>query len=618
MRAGCGRGRHGLALGLAVAGLCACGDDSSPQPAPVPQPVPSAAEVRAELLGVPFDRFIERSFEILLQRSPMTVIELGLEEQIDVGERFLDDLSDDFARESEEVEQTILELAREHDAGALDAEQRIARDAYLWYLEDRARGRAFADFEYRIAPGVNSVPVNTQLFFTDVHPVASAADAERYVQRLDAVGWQMRQVRDAMERIEQAGIVTPRVLLAWSRGGIEAVAGAEARSTPYYRALETRLGALDLDEASRDDLLVRAAAAIEDSVVPGYRALADFLADQEARAPDEIGVWQYDGGDDYYTYALAHHVTADVTAAELHQLGLDELERIHGELEQRFAALDYPAGAPLPDQIARVAQDGGHVAAADVIAAYTAIIEDAQTRLPEVFDVLPTAGVVVTGVPSGGFYVGPSLDNARPGAFFATVSDAGEARFGMRTLAYHEAVPGHHLQIGIAHDLDLPLFQRVVNFTGFAEGWALYAEWLAGDLGWYEGDLPGDVGRLQAEAFRAARLVVDTGIHDLGWSFDQAVDFFRDGTGFSQRFAEGQVARYASWPGQATAYWMGRTRILTLRRAAEAALGDAFDLKAFHRAVLTHGSVPLDVLDSAVEPALALPAPRRPEPARGG
>ena len=246
-----------------------------------------------------------------------------------------------------------------------------------------------------------------------------------------------------------------------------------------------------------------------------------------------------------------------------------------------------------------------------MVSAYTAIIEDAQARLPEVFDVLPTADVVVTGVPSGGFYVGPSLDNSRPGAFFATVSDGGEYRFGMRSLAYHEAVPGHHLQIGIAHDLDLPLFQRVVAFTGFVEGWALYAEWLAGDLGWYEGDVPGDVGRLQAEAFRAARLVVNTGIHDQGWSFDQAVNFFRDSTGFPQRFAEGQVARYASWPGQATSYWMGRTRILALRRAAEDALGDAFDPVAFHRAVLTHGSVPLDVLDAAVASDLALPARRR-------
>jgi len=590
---------HRRVLALAASGLCACGGD---EPERERQPLPSADQVRGELEGLPFDGFLERSFEILLQRSPMSVIELGLEDRIDVGRSFLDDMSDEFARESEEVEEAILELARAHDGDALEAEQRVGYQAYLWYLEDRARGRRFADFEYRITPGVNSVAVNTQLFFTDVHPLTSAADADRYVRRLDAVGPQMRQVRDVMERLEQSGIVTPQILIAWSRAGIDAIARAGPRSTPFYAALEARLERLDLDEQERADLLSRAAAAIEDSVIPGYRELADFLAGQEARAPEAIGVWQYEGGADYYAHALAHHVTAEVTAAELHQLGLDELDRIHGELEQRFDALGYP-DLPLADAIARVAQEAGRVAAEEVVATYTAIIGDAQTRLAGAFDLLPSADVVVTGVPSGGFYVGPSLDDTRPGAFFATVGDAGEDRFGMRTLAYHEAVPGHHLQIGIAHDLDLPLFQRVVTFTGFAEGWALYAEWLAGDLGWYEGDVPGDVGRLQAEAFRAARLVVDTGIHDLGWSFEQAVDFFRDSTGHGQRFAEGQVARYASWPGQATAYWMGRTRILERRRAAEAALGDQFDLAAFHRAVLSHGSVPLDLLDAL--PSLA-------------
>jgi uncharacterized protein (DUF885 family) len=238
----------------------------------------------------------------------------------------------------------------------------------------------------------------------------------------------------------------------------------------------------------------------------------------------------------------------------------------------------------------------------EVVAAYTAIIEETEGRLPAAFDVVPSARVIVTGVPSGGFYVGPSLDGSRPGAFFATVAPGGEARFGMKTLAYHEALPGHHLQIGIAQDLPLPLFQRVVVFTGFAEGWALYAEWLAGELGWYEGDIPGDVGRLQAEAFRAARLVVDTGIHARRWTFNQAVDFFATNTGFNRRFAEFQIARYASWPGQATAYWMGRTKILELRRAWEAARGASFDEKAFHRAVLTHGSVPLDVLAAAAQP----------------
>jgi uncharacterized protein (DUF885 family) len=613
-------GRARVRVGLALAFVSAvtaggCGSDSPEPPEPEPQPLPTAAEVRDELTGLSFDDFIERSFELLLQRSPMSVVELGLEDEIDVGESFLDDMSDRFAAETQEVEETILEMAGEHDAAALDGEQRVAFEAYTWYLDDRVRAHAFADLDYRVTPVVNSAPVNTQLFFTDIHPVSSAGDADRYVKRLAAVGPQMRQVRDVMQRLdEEEGIMAPRLLISWSRPAIREIAQAQPRATAYYRALETKLAELAegdpdaVDASARDQLLDRAAEAISDSVIPGYRVLDELLAAQEARAPDTVGAWQYPDGDAYYAHALRHHVTAEVTAAELHQLGQSELERIHGELAVRFAELGYPEGAAVDQQIARAAGDGGHVAEEDVVAAYTEIIDEAQGRLSEAFDVLPSAGVIVTGVPSGGFYVSPSLDNSRPGAFFATVRPAGEDRFGMRTLSYHEAVPGHHLQIGIAHDLDLPLFQRVVTFTGFVEGWALYAEWLAGDLGWYEGDIHGDIGRLQAEAFRAARLVVDTGIHDMEWSFDQAVDFFRENTGYSQGFAEGQIARYAAWPGQATSYWMGRTEILALRAAAEAVLGADFDQIAFHRAVLIHGSVPLEVLASSVEADLGLRA----------
>jgi uncharacterized protein (DUF885 family) len=570
---------------LLVLALVAChgGDPARP-------PLPSPDEVRAQLGGLPFDDFLERSFELLLQRSPMRVVELGLEDTIDVGDAFLDDLSDGFVRETQAVEDVVLELARGHDRDALDDGRRVALDAFVWWLDDRARGRRFADLEYRIVPTVTSAVIRLELFFTDVHPLATEGDAERYVRRLEAAGAQLRQVRDDMARIEAAGILPPRLLLEWSRGGIRAVALAGPTATPYYRALER--------SHPRPDLLTRARSAIAGSILPAYRALDELVAAQAARAPQAIGVWQHPDGAAYYAHALRHHVTAEVTAAELHELGLAELARVHDELDARFAALGYPAGAPLAEQLARVAADSGQVPDGELLATYTAIIADAKGRLGAAFDAVPSANVHVTGVPNGGFYVRPSLDGSRPGVFFATVRPGGEPRFGMRTLAYHETVPGHHLQIGLAQDLPLPLFQRTAGFTGFVEGWALYAEWLAGDLGWYAGDPHGDIGRLQAEAFRAARLVVDTGIHDRRWSFDEAVAFFRDATGFPEPFAAGQVARYASWPGQACAYWMGRAKILELRRAREAALGDGFDVKAFHRAVLGHGSVPLEVLSA--------------------
>jgi uncharacterized protein (DUF885 family) len=579
--------------------LSGCGGDDAPASR---QPLPSVEEVRAELAGLPFDDFLERSFERLLQRSPTSVVELGLEGEIDVGREFIDDVSDAFTRETQHLEAQVLELARGFARESLPADDRVALDAYLWWLDSRVRGHRFSDLAYRVVPTVTSIPLNTQLFFTDVHPVTTADEAERYVLRLGAVGPQMREVRAELERLEEDGVLTPRLLLEWSRDGLRDVGESFVRDTAYYRTLETKLAAVAIDPAARADLLARAEEVISGSLQPGYRALEQIVAQQIPRAPLAVGVWQHPDGDAYYAHALRHHVTAEVTADELHELGLAELQRIHAELDLRFATLGYPAGAPLADQIARVASDAGFVPSNEVVAGYTSIIADAQGRLEAAFDLVPSAGVIVTGVPSGGFYVGPSLDNRRPGAFFATVAPGGEARFGMRTLSYHEAVPGHHLQIGVAQDLPLPLFQRVVGFTGYVEGWALYAEWLAGDLGWYAGDVHGDVGRLQAEAFRAARLVVDTGIHARRWTFAQAVDFFRQNTGFGQRFSEGQIARYAAWPGQATSYWMGRTRILELRRAWQAAQGAAFDVKAFHRAVLSHGSLPLEVLATVAAP----------------
>jgi len=342
------------------------------------------------------------------------------------------------------------------------------------------------------------------------------------------------------------------------------------------------------------------------SVQPAYASLARLLAAKEPLAPTALGVWQLPDGEAYYAHTLRRHVTAEVTAEELHQLGLRELESLHGEMRARFTALGFPEGETIAQGLNRAAQAGGTVPASQVVSTYTLIIEQAQARLGEAFDLVPSAAVVVVGGEAGGFYVPPSLDGSRPGAFFATATRP-EARFGMRTLAYHEAVPGHHLQLGVAQDLALPLVRRVVGFTGYAEGWALYAERLASELGWYQDDALGDVGRLQAEAFRAARLVVDTGIHARRWTQAQAVQFMQDNVGFSPGAANGQVIRYAAWPGQATAYMTGALRLRALRERVRTTKGEAFDLKAFHRAVLSHGSLPLELLERVVAADLGLP-----------
>jgi uncharacterized protein (DUF885 family) len=268
-------------------------------------------------------------------------------------------------------------------------------------------------------------------------------------------------------------------------------------------------------------------------------------------------------------------------------------------MREIFDQLGYPQDESIPALFTRVAQDSGYASGAEIVQGYEDIISAADQNITSVFDLRPSIGVIVVGGPTGGYYNPPAVDGSRPGMFYA--QNTGRVpKYSMPTLAYHEAIPGHHTQIAIAQQLDLPSFRKGSDFTAYVEGWALYAERLAYELGFYDGDPYGNLGRLQAEAFRAARLVVDTGLHAKKWTFAQAVDFMVENTGMSENMMQGEVSRYISLPGQATAYYIGFTKILELRQLAMDKLGDQFDLKEFHNVILGNGAMPLDILEQVV------------------
>lgn len=279
------------------------------------------------------------------------------------------------------------------------------------------------------------------------------------------------------------------------------------------------------------------------------------------------------------------------------------MQRIHAELRERFDNLGYPQDESLQQLFTRVALDGGTIATDQILPTYQQLVADAEGQMADLFSRFPQQQVRIVGGPTGGFYVRGSLDGTREGAFFAQ-NISPEPYFTMPTLAFHEAMPGHHMQIALAQETALPDFRRNYPATGYIEGWGLYAERLAGEYGWYEGDIYGDIGRLNFEALRAARLVVDTGIHVMGWDLEQAVAFFEENVGVSNNSAFGNIARYSVYTGQATAYMTGMLKIIELRERMRTAQGDSFDIKHFHNLVLDSGAVPLQVLDDIIDSAI--------------
>ena len=571
-------------------------------PESTPETTSTTADSAADLEGLPIDTFFEESYKLLLLRDPEYLTELGITELYGMGNDQLTNISDAYIRETYELHAAILELLREYDRSQLTPEQQISYDVYEWYLDDIVRQQEFMYYNYPVTHFLTGVQNQLIHFFTDIHPVTNKQGAEDYITRLQQVDTKFDQLIEGLRLREEAGIIPPRFIIQWSLYDIRRIASGTAQYLPFYTAFEEKVDALDVSAEEKRVLLQDAERAIDESVIPAFQALRDYLEYLESVARTDDGVWQFPKGDEYYAYTLQHHTTTDMTADRIHELGLEEVERIRADMRSIFDELGYPEDESLSELFRRVAAEGGFVSGSEVVETYEALIEEADQNLDAAFDMRPSAEVIVIGGPIGGFYVPGALDGSRPGAFYANVG-ASEYVYGMPSLAYHEAIPGHHFQISLAQELDLPFFRGDVSSTGYAEGWALYAEQLAWELGWYDDDPYGNLGRLQYEIFRAARLVVDTGIHAEGWTYDQALEYMRENVGFDPSVVnlEHEVSRYIAWPGQATAYKVGMLKILELRQMVMDALGDKFDIKEFHTVILGNGSIPLDILERIVQ-----------------
>ena len=565
-------------------------------------------EIVANLEGLPIDQFFEESFKILMLRDPESVTIEGLCERFGLRNDRLTNISDAYVRETHEVQKAILAILQSYDYYALTPEQQTSCDTYLWYLDDLVRLQEFMYNDYPVNQMyVLGVQYLTLALFTDYNTIQDKQDAQDYITRLGQVKRKFDQLIDGMKLRQEAGIIPPVLIIQFSLSDIQGIASSSPKSTPYYQALQEKVNAIEnLSANERQELLDAAEKNIKSSVIPAYKDLANYLDGLQSKAGLANGVLKFSNGEAYYNYLIHHHTSTDMTADQIHQLGMSELKRIHEEMRAIFNTLDYPEEGSLTQLFNRVVSDYGTVQGNQILKSYEELIQRADQSLETVFDMRPNAKIVVASIPGGSaYYSSPAIDGSRPGTFYAPVQGY-EPRFKMPTLAYHEGIPGHHFQISLAREMALPLFRNVLTFNAYAEGWALYAERLAKELGWYENDPYGDLGRLQMEAFRAARLVVDTGIHTKKWGFDQSVDFMVENTGLDQRYLQYEVGRYIAWPGQALSYDIGMLKILELRQKVMDKLGDGFDLKEFHHLILSNGSVPLEVLERLVDEFISL------------
>jgi len=525
------------------------------------------------------------------------------------------------AAELEQLEywQREYETFQRYDRTDYSGQSLLSYDVFDYFMsntmDDAGRWRLYG-FPVNQMFGAQS---NLPNFMTQQHVVEDELGAEHYIARLELFDTKFAQVLEGLHEREAAGILPPNFAVTKVIDQIEGFlepAPAEHLLVAHFRE---QLDAIEsLPQTRRDELLQQATTAVETRVYPAYRELLGYLQLLAIKASSNDGVWRLPNGDAFYRTAIRQFTTTSMSPEEIHQLGLAEVERIAVEMDTILRAEGRVEGtlgeriqqiAQRPDQLYPDSDEGR----AQILADYQAIIDEVDAAMPQYFNLRPSTGVEVKRVPEfseatapGAYYQPPSLDGKRKGAFFANLRDVSEIpKFGMRTLAYHEGVPGHHFQLAITQQLEgLPMFRRLVPFTAYSEGWALYAERLAWEAGFQDDPLD-NLGRLQAEMFRAVRLVVDTGLHYKRWSREEAIAYMLEHTGMGEGDVTAEIERYLVMPGQALAYKVGMMKILELRQRAQDALGPDFDIKAFHDQILGNGALPLTLLEQVVDQWIA-------------
>jgi uncharacterized protein (DUF885 family) len=558
-----------------------------------------------------------RMFARVALQSPMMMSQLQfLPPALDFYSGKLDDRSLAFAEKQTRQLERELAILRRYDREEL--RDRLSYDVAEWAGADMLAGLQFRFHGYPLSQ-MDGEQSALPSFMLSTHRIRSARDARNYVARLEQFDTYFFHVLEDLNLREQRGITPPRFVVDRVLAEMRGFIAQPPTEHVLYVHLRAMLDSLpDMDVLERAAVLAGADSALTEHVYPAYRRLIAYGEHLARIATTDDGVWKLPDGAAFYQYQLRHHTSTDMTADQIHQLGLQEVARIQAEIRtilrrQGHAASDIATKSAELFREPRFQWPDTDAGRAAVLAEYQRIIDEIGGGLDSLFGVRPKAHVRIERVPAFkeattplAYYNSPALDGSRPGIFFVNLRDvSNHARPRMRTLAYHEAIPGHHLQHAVAQELQgVPFFRKVVGFTAFAEGWGLYAEQLAAEAG-FQDDPYNRIGFLLDQLWRAVRLVVDTGIHDKRWTREQAIDYMRKQTGKPEAEVVTEIERYIVLPGQATAYMVGRLKILELRERARQQLGERFDLREFHSVVLGNGEIPLVLLERTVDEWIA-------------
>jgi uncharacterized protein (DUF885 family) len=560
---------------------------------------------------------LDRIFYADVDDSPERATQLGLDSGARAALKHrLDDRSLEHKKAQLARQRSQWDALRHMGPAGLSPARRVDYDSVDFQLRTAVEGGqrfSFGNVGGRYAPYVVSQLTGAYQdvpdFLDNQHKVQSAEDARAYLDRLKAFSVAIGQDLDRQRHDVAGGVFAPDFCLDLTLSQMKALRDQPPGQTVLVQSLARKAK----DAGLQGDWAARAEAIVAGEVFPALDRQGALVRELRSRAVHDAGVWRLPDGDAYYAAALASATTTRLSPAEVHQLGLDQVAEISGRLDALLKAQGMSKGTPaerlaaLNDDPAQLYPDtdDGRQALIDQL---NRQIDRMYQRLPEDFRKVPATKVVVKRVPPfiqdgapNGYYQRAALDGSRPALYFINLKDTHEwPKFSLPTLTYHEAVPGHHLQISIQQQADIPLIRRTAGFSAYTEGWALYAEQLADEMGMYEADPYGRAGYLQSFLFRAVRLVVDTGMHFKRWGREQAVDYMVANTGYARTRAAREIDRYCIWPGQACSYKVGHTVWTRLRDQARTRLGARFELKDFHDAGLNPGAMPLTVLEGAI------------------